>query len=113
RRGDTPLRDRPAGDRRHGHLFPRATAMTRLRLPAVLVVGVLMGAPVAGGHVAAAVEPPSIDGPVPAGGPLGSDSVRTGDACRTTAAVLDPGAPPASRSEERRVGKEAGPPGAA
>ncbi|HJC29837.1 MAG TPA: type VII secretion-associated serine protease mycosin [Candidatus Dietzia intestinipullorum] len=70
--------------------------MTRLRLPAVLVVGVLMGAPVAGGHVAAAVEPPSIDGPVPAGGPLGSDSVRTGDACRTTAAVLDPGAPPAS-----------------
>lgn len=46
--------------------------------------------------VATAVERPLITGPVPEGGPLHDGPLRLDGPCRTTAAVLDPGAPPAS-----------------
>lgn len=52
----------------------------------------LLGAPA----TATAVERPQITGPVPAGGPLHDGPLRPDGPCRTTAAVLDPGAPPAS-----------------
>ena len=52
------------------------------------------------GQVAAALERPSIDGPVPEVGPIDPGSAESGlrrdGPCRTTAAVLDPSAPPAS-----------------
>lgn len=63
---------------------------------AVLAVVVAVGTQVAGGQMASAVEAPTIDGPVPAGGPLDTGPVRPDGPCRTTAAVLDPSGPPAS-----------------
>ena len=45
---------------------------------------------------AAAVKPPTIDGPVPAATGLDSGPLRLDGPCRTTAAILDPSSPPAS-----------------
>ncbi|MBB1026060.1 type VII secretion-associated serine protease mycosin [Dietzia sp. DQ12-76] len=55
----------------------------------------------AGGPSAVALERPSIDGPLPEVGPIDPvaaepGSLRFGGPCRTTAAVLDPSAPPPS-----------------
>lgn len=68
------------------------------RYRAGLVVGLLVGGQVLIGApaVATAVERPQITGPVPEGGPLHDGPLRPDGPCRTTAAVLDPGAPPAS-----------------
>ena len=56
----------------------------------------LLAGQVGGAGTAAAVEPPVIDGPVPAAGGLDSGPLRPAGPCRTTAAVLDPSQPPAS-----------------
>lgn len=58
-------------------------------------LALLLGQP-GGLATAAAVSPPSIDGPVPAGTDLAAGPLRSAGPCRTTAAVLDPSAPPAS-----------------
>lgn len=63
---------------------------------AVLAVAVILGAQSAAGPLAAAVERPSIDGPVPDSATLETGPLRLDGPCRTTAAVLDPSAPPAS-----------------
>lgn len=70
--------------------------MRPVRCVATLAVIGLTGSQVAGGQAASAVEPPTIDGAVPAAGPLDTGPVRRDGPCRTTAAVLDPSAPPAS-----------------
>ncbi|AWH93936.1 type VII secretion-associated serine protease [Dietzia lutea] len=62
---------------------------------AAVVAGQLLAHP-AGTPAASAVERPSIDGPVPEGSGLDSGPLRLDGPCRTTAAVLDPTAPPAS-----------------
>lgn len=66
-----------------------------LRGAGVLVVAGLLG-PQAGVPAATAVERPSIDGPVPAADLAPPGDLRLDGPCRTTAAVLDPAAPPAA-----------------
>ena len=56
-----------------------------------ILAGQLGGAP-----TAAAVEPPSIDGPVPSADGLDSGPLRVDGPCRTTAAILDSSSAPAS-----------------
>lgn len=68
---------------------PRRSAATGV--VAAILVGQLLGAPPASG-----VEKPSITGPVPDAGDLDAGALRLDGPCRTTAAVLDPSAPPAS-----------------
>lgn len=68
---------------------------TRARLATAAALVLLAGQP-GGAATAAAVQPPAIDGPVPAADGLASGPVRTDGPCRTTAAVLDPSSPPAS-----------------
>lgn len=63
---------------------------------AALSFAVCLGAQTAAGSLAAAVERPSINGPLPPGGSLDVGELRLDGPCRTTAAVLDPSAPPAS-----------------
>ena len=70
-----------------------------MRATRILVAGavaaVVTGQP-AGGPVAAALERPAIDGPVPAAALTHPGPLRADGPCRTTAAVLDPSAAPAS-----------------
>lgn len=67
---------------------------------AVLLVAVLSGQ-LSGAPVAAALEPPAIDGPVPAATGLDAGPLRLDGPCRTTAAVLDPGfSPPSATAAE-------------
>lgn len=82
---------RPVGSTAHSPTgrTPRA----RLATAAALVL--LAGQP-GGSATAAAVQPPAIDGPLPAADGLASGALRTDGPCRTTAAVLDPSSPPAS-----------------
>ena len=75
--------------------------MRSARLASVIAVGAILAAQVAGGPLVAAVGRPTIDGPVPGTGALDPGLVDAGPLrldgpCRTTAAVLDPGAAPAS-----------------
>lgn len=70
--------------------------MTRRRLVAALSVGLVLAAQTATGAVASAVEHPSIDGPLPPDDSLDAGELRRDGPCRTTAAILDPSAPPAS-----------------
>ncbi len=76
-------------------LRPTAARAVAAGAVAVIAAGQLLVLP-AVAPVAAAVERPSIDGPVPEGSPLDSGPLRLDGPCRTTAAVLDPTAPPAS-----------------
>lgn len=67
---------------------------------AVLLVAVLSGQ-LSGAPVAAALERPAIDGPVPAATGLDAGPLRLDVPCRTTAAVLDPGfSPPSATAAE-------------
>lgn len=68
------------------------------RSTAALAIGFLVGTQVVAGEaaIATAVERPSTDGAVPPGGPLDAGPLRSDGPCRTTAAVLDPSASPAS-----------------
>src|SRR5699024_10857427 len=96
-RGGPPLRGGPPRGGCDGHLFPGPPAMTRRRFRAgavalLLAAQVCLGSPA----VATAVDRPEITGPVPEGGQLHDGPLRTDGPCRTTAAVLDPAAPPAS-----------------
>lgn len=65
------------------------------RAVGVLAVGGLLAA-ASGAPGASAVERPSIDGPVPSEGRPAPVPLRPDGPCRTTAAVLDPSAPPSS-----------------
>lgn len=75
--------------------------MRAVRSAATAGVGVILLAQTVGCPVVSALERPSIDGPVPSAGPIDPGSAEPGGIrfdgpCRTTAAVLDPSAPPAS-----------------
>src|SRR5699024_2070144 len=95
--GPRPLRGGAPRRGCHGRLLARAPAMRTTRTPvAVGAALALLAGQVGGAGTAAAVEPPVIDGPVPAAGGLDSGPLRPAGPCRTTAAVLDPSQPPAS-----------------
>ncbi|MDV8001197.1 type VII secretion-associated serine protease mycosin [Rhodococcus sp. IEGM 1408] len=75
--------------------------MRSARIFSLVAVGAILAIPAAGGPVVGAVERPTIDGPVPVTGALDpgltdAGSLRLDGPCRTTAAVLDPAAAPAS-----------------
>ncbi|WP_291083801.1 type VII secretion-associated serine protease mycosin [Dietzia sp. UBA5065] len=74
--------------------------MRTVRPVSLLAVGAILGAQMLGAPLAASLERPAIDGPVPDAGVLdpratGPDELRLAGPCRTTAAVLDPAARPA------------------
>lgn len=69
---------------------------TARTLVAAGAVPALLAGLLGGGATAAAAEPPTIDGPVPAATGLDSGPLRSDGPCRTTAAILDPSSPPAS-----------------
>lgn len=73
----------------------RPAGRAAVRGAGVLAVAGLLASQT-GAPVAAAVERPSVDGPVPSAGRLDPGPLRLDGPCRTTAAVLDPAAPPAS-----------------
>lgn len=86
---------RPAHGRRAARVARAVRRTAATAAVATVVAGQLLAHP-AGTPAASAVERPSIDGPVPEGSGLDSGPLRLDGPCRTTAAVLDPTAPPAS-----------------
>ncbi|WP_216694013.1 type VII secretion-associated serine protease mycosin [Dietzia psychralcaliphila] len=73
--------------------------MRSARLVSLVTTGMILAAQTVGGPSAVALERPSIDGPVPDAGPIDPRSAEPGGLrldgpCRTTAAILDPSAPP-------------------
>lgn len=73
----------------------RGRRLTAAGTVAVILAGHLTGH-VLGPPLAAAVEKPTITGPLPDAGGLDTGPLRLDGPCRTTAAVLDPSASPAS-----------------
>ena len=73
----------------------RSRRCTAAATVAVVLAGTI-GGQLVGARGAAAVEKPTITGPIPEAEGLHSDALRLDGPCRTTAAVLDPSASPAS-----------------